>query len=139
MKILGKVQRRATIWILGAFKTSPSEGIEAIAGLIHIKYHLQKLVGRSQLRSAALPANYLIRMFMNDHSNNHSSPNPHSINSLTNCQKTIAKGHLIDSNNKLYEIFQAFSSLHPEFKPGSRISDQFSDHFSFNLTSKEKN
>jgi len=127
------------IWILGAFKTSPLKGIEAIAGLIHIKYHLQKLVGRSQLHSATLPTNHLIRMFMNDHSNNHSSPNPHSINSLTNCQKTIAKGHLIDSNNKLHGVFQAFSPLHLEFKLGSRISDQFSDCFSFNLASKEKN
>ena len=139
MKILGKMQRRATIWILGAFKTSPSEGIEAIVSLINIKYHLQKLVGRSQIRSAALPTNYLIRMFMNDHSDNHPSPNPHSIDSLTNRQKTIAKGHLIDSNNKLYGIFPAFSPLHPEFKLDSRISDQFSDHFSFNLASKEKN
>jgi len=64
MKILGKMQRRATIWILGTFKTSPSEGIEAIAGLINIKYHLQKLAGRSQIRSAALPANHLIRTFI---------------------------------------------------------------------------
>ena len=43
MKILGKMQRRATIWILGAFKTSPTEGIEAITGIILIKFHLQKL------------------------------------------------------------------------------------------------
>jgi len=27
------MQRRATIWILGAFKTSPLEGIEVIVGL----------------------------------------------------------------------------------------------------------
>jgi len=40
MKILNKMQRRAVIWILGAFKTSPSEGIEAIAGIIPIKYHI---------------------------------------------------------------------------------------------------
>ena len=40
MKILGKIQRRAAIWILEAFKTSPLEGIKAIAGLIPIKYHL---------------------------------------------------------------------------------------------------
>ena len=32
MKILGKMQRRATIWILGAFRTLPTEGIKAIAG-----------------------------------------------------------------------------------------------------------
>jgi len=85
MKILDKMQRRAMIWILGTFKTSPLEEIEAIVGLINIKYRLQKLVGRSQIRSAALPANHLIRTFMNDHSDNHPNPNPHSINSLTNC------------------------------------------------------
>ena len=139
MKILGKMQRRAAIWILDVFKTFPSEGIEAIAGLINIKYHLQKLADRSQIHSAALPANHLIRMFMNDHSDNYPSPNPHSIDSLTNRQKTIAKGHLINLNNKLYGIFPAFSPLHLEFKLGSRISDQFSDCFSFNLASKEKN
>ena len=30
MKILKKMQRRATIWITGSFKTYPLEGIEAI-------------------------------------------------------------------------------------------------------------
>jgi len=49
MKILGKMQRSATIWILGAFKTLPTEGIKAIAGIISIKFHLQKLARRSQI------------------------------------------------------------------------------------------
>jgi len=44
MKILWKMQRRAAIWILGAFKTSPVEAIQAIAGIIPIKLHLQKLM-----------------------------------------------------------------------------------------------
>jgi len=47
LKALGKMQRRTAIWIFGVFKTSPMEGIEAIMGLIPIKYHLQKLEGRS--------------------------------------------------------------------------------------------
>ena len=139
MKILGKMQRRAAIWILGAFKTFPLEEIKAIAGLIPIKYHLQKLTRRSQLWSAALPANHLIRSFMNDHSDYHSISNPHSINSLMDHQKSIVKGHLIDSNDKLYGIFPAFSPLHLEFNLGSRITDKFSGCFSFNLASKDKN
>jgi len=49
LKVLGKMQRRAAIWILGDFKTFPLYGIEAIAGLVPIKLHLQKLGGRSQL------------------------------------------------------------------------------------------
>jgi len=40
MKLLNKMQRRAVIWILGAFKTSSLEGIEAITGIIPIKFHL---------------------------------------------------------------------------------------------------
>jgi len=46
LKALEKMQRRVAIWILEAFKTSPHKGIEAIAGLISIKLHLQKLRGR---------------------------------------------------------------------------------------------
>jgi len=49
LKALGKMQRRAAIWTLGAFKTFPLYGIEAIAGLVPIKLYLQKLGGRSQL------------------------------------------------------------------------------------------
>ena len=139
MKILGKMQRRAAIWILGTFKTSLSEGLEAIVGLIPIKSHLQKLVGRSQLRSAALPSNHLIRTFMDDHSDTHAKLSPYSINLLMSYQKTITKGHLIDSNDKLYGVFPTFSPFHPELNLGSRIVNLFHDHFSFNLASREKN
>ena len=129
MKTLGKIQRRAAIWILGAFKTSSSEGLEAITGLVPIKSHLQKLVGIFQLQSAALPANHLIRTFMDNYSDPQVDLNSYSINSLMSRQKTIAKDYLIDSNNKLYRIFPVFSPLHPEFNPGSRIIDIFSDQF----------
>ena len=121
VKILGKMQRRAAIWILGVFKTSPMEGIKAIAGLIPIKFHLYKLASRSQLCSSLLPDNHIIRSLMDDHLNSHIDSHPHSIKSLTNCQKTFAKGHIIDSNNKLYGVFPFFSPLNPEFSPGSML------------------
>ena len=54
------MQRRAAICILGAFKTSPTLGIEAIAGLIPIKLHLQKLGRRLQLQVYLLLPNHLI-------------------------------------------------------------------------------
>ena len=80
MKIFGKIQRRAAIWILGAFRTLPTDGLKAITSLIPIKFHLQKLTSRSQLHSAALPENYLIRTF-----NSCNKPSPLSINKLTEC------------------------------------------------------
>jgi len=138
MKILNKMQRRATIWILGAFKTSPSEGIKAIAEIIPIKFHLQKLAERSLIRSFKLLANHIIRDLIDDSPYQSKKPNPHAVSSLTNQQKNIAKEHLIDSCNKSYGIFLSFSSLHQEFTPGFCLSDIFSDHFSFNLVNKKE-
>jgi len=66
MKILRKMQRRAAIWILGAFKMLPTEGLKAIMRLIPIKLHLHKLASRSQLCSTALLENHLIKTLMDD-------------------------------------------------------------------------
>ena len=127
MKILNKMQRRAAIWILGAFKTSPSEGIEAIAGIIPIKYHIQKIAKRSQLCLFKLPNNHILRNLLDDSTPQSNSTNLHTVGSLTNRQRLITKGHLIDSNTKSYGIFPAFSPLNPEFSPGHRIIDNFSN------------
>ena len=84
MKILNKMQRRAAIWILGASNTSPSEGIEAIVGIIPIKFHLQKLTERSLICPFKLPANHIIRDLMDDSPHQSKEPNPHTVSSLTN-------------------------------------------------------
>jgi len=88
LKTLEKLQRRAAIWILGAFKTSPSYSIKAITGLIPIHLHLQKLSRRSQLRAYSLPANHILKLLMGNGSdvpNIPSHPHHHSLslNSLT--------------------------------------------------------
>ena len=138
MKILNKMQKRAAIWISGAFKTSPSEGIKAIAGVIPIRFYLQKIARRSQICSSKLLTSHILRNLMDNSPPSSTSPNPHSIGSLTNRQKNITKGHLIDSCIKSYGIFPSFSPLNQEFIPGSRIIDIFSDCFSFNLVNKKE-
>jgi len=138
MKILNKMQRRATIWILEAFKTLPTEGTEAIARIIPIKFYLQKLARRSQIQLFVLPTNHIIRDLMDDLPNSSKKPNPHSVRSFMNQQKNIAKGYLIDLYNKAYGIFPFFSSLSPEFTPSFHITDNFSDCFSFNLVNRKE-
>ena len=66
------------------------------------------------------------------------SSNPHTIGSLTNHQRNIAKGHIIDSKTKSYGIFPLFTPLHQKFILGQCISDIFSDCFSFNLVDKKE-
>ena len=138
MKILNKMQRRATIWILGAFKTSPMEGIEALVGLIPIKFHLQKIAKRSLIRPFKLPDNHILKNLLNDDPPQSKLNNSHDIGSLTNRQKFLTKGHIVDSSIKSYGIFPSFSPLDPEFSPGHRIIDNFSNRFSFNLVNKKE-
>ena len=138
IKILNQMQRRATIWILEAFKTLPSEGIEAIAGIIPMKFHLQKITKRSQIRPFKLLNNHILRNLMNDSPPSSTIANPHKIGLLTNCQRSLTKGHLIDSYNKSHRIFPSFSPLSIEFSSGHRIIDNFSDCFSFNLVNRKE-
>ena len=138
MKILNKMQRRAAIWILRVFKTSPLEGIEAITGIIPIKSHLQKIAKRSQICPFKLPTNHILRNLLDGSPPLSNTSNSHNIGSLTNCQRNLTKGHLIDTCNKAYGIFLSFSLLDPEFFPGHHIIDNFSDHLSFNLVNKKE-
>ena len=137
MKLLSKMQRRATIWILGAFKMSLSEEIKALVGIIPIKFHLQKLANHSLIRLFKLPENHIIKNLMDDSSHHTNISNPHTIGSLTNCQRNIVKGYIIDSKIKSYGIFPSFDPLHQEFTSGHHVLDKFSDHFSFNLVNKK--
>jgi len=132
------MQRRAAIWILGAFKTSPSKGIKALVGIIPIKFHLQKLADRSLIQPFKLLENHITQSLMNDSPHCSNSYNPHVVGSLTNHQRNIAKGHIIDSKTKSYGIFPSFAPLYQEFTPSHHISDKFSDHFSFNLVNKKE-
>ena len=54
--LLAAMQHKAALWILGAFCTSLTSGIEALAGLIPIQLHLKKLVKWSCLWTATLPS-----------------------------------------------------------------------------------
>ena len=138
MKILNKIQRRAVIWILGAFKTSPSMGIKAISGIIPIKFHLRKIARRSEIHLFKLSSNHLLKSLMDDLPPLSSMPNSYRIGTLTNCQRNLTKGHLINSYNKAHGIIPSFSPLNPEFSPGRRIMDEFSNCFSFNLVNKKE-
>ena len=60
------MQRRAAIWILGAFKTSPTGAIETLARLTPIHLHIRKLVLRSHSRYSTLADQHANRMIVDD-------------------------------------------------------------------------
>ena len=61
---LRKIQRRAVIWITGAFCMSSTAGIETIASLISIYLDIHKLYGCVLLRAYSLPQNYIINSLL---------------------------------------------------------------------------
>ena len=85
LKLLGKMQRRAAIWILGVFKTFPPFGVEAIIGLIPINLHLKKLSGRSQLQAYSLPPNHILCSLIEPKEDSLYYQHPLSLGSLTRC------------------------------------------------------
>ena len=133
------MQKRVAIWILGAFKTSPSSGVEAIAGLILINLHLKKLSRRSQLRVHSLPSNHILCLLMEPRDNTSNDQHLLSLSNLTRYQYQLIKESVVDMDNHFNEVYPSFNPLYPELSPGNRIIDTFSDHFSFHPFSECKN
>jgi len=103
-----------------------------------INLYLQKLGGRSQLRTCKLPPSHLIQLLIDSRLNFNSGLDAVALDSLTNKQRYLVKGHLVDSANRVNECFPSFNPLNLEFYPGLRVIDNFSDRISFNLFNKEK-
>ena len=68
------MQRKAVLWIVKAFHISPTASIEAIAGLISIYLHVQRLNSRFHLRAYSLTENYIINSMIEARSMNHMNP-----------------------------------------------------------------
>ena len=132
---LKKMQCKAALWITGAFWTSPSDGIKAIAGLIPITLHMHKLNGRHHLRYSSIPSLYAINSLLDSqHAKNH-PPYKATTSKLTNKQWSSLKSPIKDVNECLNGIRDCYNLLFPLFSPGSRVVDHFSSRFSFHSSS----
>ena len=136
---LKKMQWRAALWITGAFRTSPSEGIEAIAGLIPITMHLCKLNGRHHLWYASIPPSHAINSLLDSQHTKGQLPHRVATSKLTTKQQANLKSPIKDTNKHLNGIRNCFNPLHPLFSPGSRIVDHFSSRISFHSSPSSSN
>jgi len=104
-----------------------------------INLHFQKLGGRSQLRAYRLPSNHLICSLIDSQLNPQSNLKAVTLNSFSNRQHSLVKGHLVDMANQFNKCFLSFTHLDLEFFPGRRVIDNFSEHISFNIYRKGNN
>ena len=99
--------------------------IKAIAGLIPIHLHLQKLSGRNQLQLATFFHNHIIKvLFKRSH-----VPQSHQyhlfLEFMMPKQKLNIKSCIVDANNYLNGVFLSFSSLNRELYLEQRLINIF--------------
>jgi len=128
---LKKMQCKAALWITSTFQTSPSNGIEAIAGLIPITLHMCKLNSRHHLRYGSIPSSHAINSLLDSqHAKNHPLHKV-AISKLTDKQRSNLKSPIKDVNKCLNGVRDYYNLLFSLFSPGSRVVDHFSSRFSF--------
>ena len=133
MLLLAAMQCKAALWILGAFHTSPTGGIEALAGLIPIHLYLKKLVKQSYLRAATLPSQHTLMSLLSAKCSKNTPPHPQSLALLNNTQCARLKDPLLDTEAFLLNLTECFNLLHAKVIPGCRLLDSFPDYISFHL------
>jgi len=123
---LTKLQHQVALWITSAFKTSPSEGMEGIAGLIPIPLQLCKLSGCSHLRYSAILPNHAISSLLEHGHTQPTSLYKLALPNLTPTQKAKLKSLVTDIDHHLIQIYPAFTTKPVHIlTPGHRLVDSF--------------
>ena len=120
---LKKIQQRAALWITGAFRTSPSEGIEAITGLIPITLHLRKLNGRHHLHYASILPSHTINSLLDSQHAKNQAPYKTATSKLTAKQQTNLKSPIKDVNDRLNSVRNCFNPLHCKGDRSGRLQE----------------
>lgn len=117
---LSRMQRKAAVWITGAFRTSPSGGVEAIAGLPPIHIHLEKLGGRANYRLATLSDTHPLRALLSrEHAKGfQDAPHKRSIARMSAVQEARVHGAVVEANNCLPFLTEPLEPCVTDAQPG---------------------
>jgi hypothetical protein len=140
LKSLTSMQWKAACWITGAFCTSPTGGVESLAGLPPIRLHLQKLSQRAILRTATLSDTHPLQSLIKGTHAKRALPMLGSAcwMSETRCQQV--HDTITMSSGPLDELSEEFSPCAEENSPGFRLMDRYLDRVLFNdYNPKEEN
>ena len=129
--LLAAMQHKAALWILGAFGTSLTGEIEALAGLIPIQLHFKKLVKWFYLRTVTLPSQHALMSLLSARNSRGTRSYPQSLVLLNNAQCTCLKGPLLDTKMSLLSLTKHFNPLDAETTPDYRLLNSFPECISF--------
>ena len=108
-------------------------GVEAIASLIPIHLHLQKLNRCLLLWVYLLSSNHIINLLLESRDPNTQESHCLLLDKLMPRQCSSIKDLLVNMDNKFNKVFPSFSSFNYESLLGNRLIDIFPNHFHFTL------
>ena len=136
IKNLSVVQRLAALWITSCFRTSPTGGTEALAGLLPMHILLRRLVARSCAHMATLGHSHPIRALLEPAQMGLTPPVPLGLRGLSIPVKRRLLSPAKDALAACVEFTEVFQVFHPETQPGNRVLDIFPDHIICHLSPK---
>ncbi|PPR07578.1 hypothetical protein CVT26_002381, partial [Gymnopilus dilepis] len=127
IKMLTSMQRKAALWITGAFRTSPTGGVEALAGLLPIPHLLKRMADRAAARFVTLTKTHPLRALVTEEYHGEAPLHRTSLARLTPRQREKVKGPLVDNTTVCPLISEPIAPVPPQAQPGLRLVDRFSD------------
>jgi len=113
------MQRKAAIWMTGAFSTSPTGGVESLAGLIPVHLHLQKMAGQANYQAATLSDSHPLQSILGQDYHKGAQAHPCAISKMSEAFKQKVKGTVIEIDCCLPDLTKSFEPCTPEAWPGA--------------------
>ncbi|CAA7267560.1 unnamed protein product [Cyclocybe aegerita] len=131
MNQLKRMQQKAALWIMGAFHTSPTGGLEALAGLIPVHLMLKKLATRAVYRVATLSDTHPLHSMMGESLLKRATPHACSAALMTPAMRGKVKSTVMEVDERVHTLTESFEPFAPEACPGDQLLDHYADHLHF--------
>ncbi|PPR07516.1 hypothetical protein CVT26_013545, partial [Gymnopilus dilepis] len=130
IKMLTSMQCKAGLWITGAFRTSPTGGVEALAGLLPIPHLLKRMADRVAARFVTLTKTHPLCALVTEDYHGEAPLHRISLAHLTPRQREKVKGPLVDNTIVCPQISEPIAPVPPQAQPGLRLVDRFKKQIS---------
>ncbi|EKM74315.1 hypothetical protein AGABI1DRAFT_48228 [Agaricus bisporus var. burnettii JB137-S8] len=133
LESLRKMQRRAALWITGAFRTSPIGGVESLAGLIPIHLHVKKLAACADMRVVTLSPTHPIRTLVPGKGLLEETPLRHRFH-VTHFEDEVRdriKSSVCGIGHQISQFTERFHADSELARPGHRLMDVYGHRIKF--------
>ncbi|CAA7267776.1 unnamed protein product [Cyclocybe aegerita] len=131
MNQLKRMQRKAALWITGAFRNSPTGGLEALAGLIPVHLMLKKLATRAVYHVATLLDTHPLRSMMGEGLLKRAVPHAHSAALMTPAMQGKVKSTVMEVDECVHTLTESFEPFAPKACLGDWLLDRYADRLHF--------